>query len=140
MASPTRGGDPFPLAKQNVQDKVNKLQQDYSRYGSLHTRRLAGYMISHRFITSKLRRICIISALSRRWASMTLSHPSKIGLGEQIQGSLAMLKRTLHTMDKTVDKAEQDPERYHVTIRELHQRWGCLSLTPVIDTICATTL
>lgn len=53
---------------------------------------------------------------------MTLSHPSKIGLGEQIQGSLAMLKRTLYTMDKTVDKAEQDPERYHVTIRELHQR------------------
>ena len=53
---------------------------------------------------------------------MTLSHPSKIGLGDQIQESLALLKRTLYTMDKTVDKAEQDPERYHVTIRELHQR------------------
>lgn len=87
MGSPTRVGDPFPLAKQNIEEKVSKLQQDYSR-----------------------------------WTSMTLSHPSKVGLGEQIQGALALLKRTLYTMDKTVDKAEQDPERYHVTIRELHQR------------------
>eukprot|EP00892_Ulva_mutabilis_P004262 jgi/Ulvmu1/2207/UM013_0053.1 len=83
----TGGGDPFPIAKQHVQEQVNKLQQDYSR-----------------------------------WTAMALSNPGKLGLADRMSTALRTLMRTLHTMDKSVDKAEQDPERYNVTIPELHTR------------------
>lgn len=55
---------------------------------------------------------------------MALSNPGKLGLADRLSTALQTLTRTLHTMDKSVDKAEQDPERYNVTISELHQRFA----------------
>lgn len=54
---------------------------------------------------------------------MALSNPGKLGLADRLSTALQTLSRTLHTMDKSVDKAEQDPERYNVTIPELHKRY-----------------
>jgi hypothetical protein len=55
---------------------------------------------------------------------MMLSNPGRLGLGDRIQTSCKALGRTLTTMDKSVDKAEMDPERFHVNAGELIDRYA----------------
>lgn len=61
---------------------------------------------------------------------MMLSNPGRLGLGDRIQTSSKALARTLTTMDKSVDKAEQDPARFHVGPDELIARYVHARQTP----------
>ena len=53
---------------------------------------------------------------------MMLSNPGKLGLGDRIQTACRTLARTLATMDKSVDKAEANPQRFGVAAAELSDR------------------
>jgi hypothetical protein len=54
---------------------------------------------------------------------MMLSNPSKLGLGDRLQTTCNTVLRTLNTMDKSVDKAESNPERFGVEPSELVDRF-----------------
>lgn len=81
------GADPFPAVKREIQEKVNRLQQEYTR-----------------------------------WSAMMLSNPARMGLEMKVVNTSKELKRTLVAMDRSVDKAEANPERFQLDTRELSNR------------------
>ena len=72
---------------------------------------------------------------------MMLSNPGRLGLGDRIQTACRTLTRTLTTMDKSVDKAEANPERFNVAVKELADRCApygsCVSLLVVLGTVAS---
>jgi hypothetical protein len=58
---------------------------------------------------------------------MMLSNPSKLGLGDRLQTTCNTVLRTLNTMDKSVDKAESNPERFGVVREELADRCALIN-------------
>jgi hypothetical protein len=71
---------------------------------------------------------------------MTLSHPGRLGLADYLRNSCKTILRTLATMNKSVDKAQMDPERYSLNKFELQDRCSQLpSLEPIVPVLAGTT-